>query len=123
MSKFVKTQYGNKYEILKYPKHYIAVAVTVDDTGIVANADGKKIVPAGTIVGGGVLADPTQKVSEKNDALTGAEAEGVLLNDVDVTYGPAPGAMLVHAFIDLNKLPAEPVQEAVEVLKQIMFLK
>lgn len=119
MSKFVVTNYGNKKEILKFGDHYVSVAVTVDDTGIVANADGKKIVPAGTIVGGGVLADPTKKVSEKNTA----DAEGVLLNDVDVTYGPAPGAMVIHGFIDLNKLPAAPAAEAVTALNQIFFMK
>lgn len=119
MSKFVVTNYGNKKEILKFADHYVAVGVTVDDTGIVANADGKKIVPAGTIVGGGVLADPTKKVSGKNTA----EAEGILLNDVDVTYGPAPGAMVIHGFIDLNKLPAAPATDAVAALKGITFLK
>lgn len=50
--KFVETQFTNKTEILKFPDHYVALAVTVDDTGIIANAYGKKIVPAGTIVGG-----------------------------------------------------------------------
>jgi len=51
MSKFVVNDYGNKKEILKFPDHYVAVAVTVDDKGVVAE-NGKKIVPAGTIVGG-----------------------------------------------------------------------
>ncbi|XOS93824.1 hypothetical protein ACLMAB_10570 [Brevibacillus laterosporus] len=55
MSKFVETNYSNKKEILKFPDHYVALAVTVDDTGITTNGEGKKIVPAGTILGGEYL--------------------------------------------------------------------
>lgn len=119
MSKFVETVYTNSREILKVPDHYINVAVTVDDTGVTANADGKKIVPAGTIVGGGFLTDVTKKAVKTN----GAGAEGVLLYDVDVTYGPAAGAVILHGFVDLNKLPEAPAAETVTALKQITFLK
>lgn len=131
MSKFVTTTYGNKKEILKFPDHYVALGVMVDDAGITANADGKKIVAAGTIVGGGVLTDNTKKVSVKNTqgGAAGSEgsavdAEGVLLNDVDVTYGPASGAMIVHGFIALDKLSTAPADEAITALKgRILFLK
>lgn len=115
--KFTQTDYGNKKEILKFPDHYVAISVTVDDTGVAA-IDGKKIVPAGTIVGGGTLADPSAKVKKANSAT----AEGVLMNDVDVTYGSAPGAMIIHGFIDQTKLPEVPDAAAVEVLKQITFI-
>lgn len=131
MSKFVTTDYGTKKEVLKFPDHYVALGVMVDDAGITANADGKKIVPAGTIVGGGVLTDNTKKVSVKNtqggetgNADAGVDAEGVLLNDVDVTYGAASGAMVIHGFIDLGKLPAAPVADVVTALKgRVLFLK
>lgn len=119
MGKFVETSYTNKKEILKFPDHYVALAVTVDNTGVAANGEGKKIVPAGTIVGGGFLVSETAKAVETN--ATGAE--GVLLNDVDVTYGPASGAAVIHGFIDLDKLPEAPVAEAIAALKQITFLK
>ncbi|MCC8435472.1 hypothetical protein HP567_013045 [Brevibacillus sp. M2.1A] len=119
MSKFVKTQYGTPKQILKFPDHYVALAVTVDNTGIVAGADGKKIVPAGTIVGGGFLADDTKKATVINDATS----EGVLLNDVDVTHGPAPGAVVIHGFISTSKLPTAPAATAITALKQITFVK
>lgn len=130
MSKFVQTDYGNKTEILKFPDHYVAVGVTVDDSEITTNADGKKIVPAGTIVGGGVLTDNTKKVSAKNtqgaaagSAGAAVDAEGVLLDDVDVSYGPASGAMIIHGFIDTSKLSTAPVAEAITALKgRILFL-
>lgn len=118
MSKFVQTDYGNKKEILKFPDHYVALAITVDDAGITPGTDGRKIVPAGTIMGGGVLSDPEARAVPKNDG----DAEGVLLNDVDVTYGPASGALLIHGFVDRNKLPEAPTPEAVQALKQITFI-
>lgn len=118
MSKFVTTSYGNRKEILKFPDHYVNLAVTVASAGVTADADGKKIVPAGTIMGGGVIADPTKLVVKSNDA----NAEGVLFYDVDVTYGPAPGALLIHGFPDLAKLPEAPAAAAITALKQITFI-
>lgn len=124
MSKFVETSYTNRKEILKFPDHYVAIAVRLDDTGIVANAEGKKIIPAGTILGGGVLADDTAmavKATSSGSPLV-SDAEGVLMSDIDVTYGPAPAAMIIHGFIDLNKIPTAPTAEEVAALKQITFI-
>lgn len=119
MSKFVVTQYSTPKQILKFPDHYVALAVTVDDTGVVAGPDGRKIVPAGTILGGGFLTDETKKAVAANDATS----QGVLFNDTDVTYGPAPGAAIIHGFIDLDKLPTAPAADAITALKQITFIK
>lgn len=119
MSKFVETSYTNKKGIVKFPDHYVNLTVTVSDAGIAANAEGKKIVPAGTILGGGFLADESVLAVKTN----GAGAEGVLFNDTDVTYGPAPGAALIHGFVALDKLPEAPTAEAITALKQITFLK
>lgn len=127
MSKFIETAYVNKKEILKFPDHYVAIAVTVDDTGITANADGKKIVSAGTIVGGStksVLANLDEPVCKKNVQGTDADkAEGVLLYDVDVTFGKASGAIIIHGFIAIDKLPEAPATSAATALKQIIFIK
>lgn len=122
--KFVQTDYLGTKGILRFPDHYVIIPVMVDDTGVTTNADGKKIVLAGTIIGGNggkVLEDPDNiLVIAQNDA----DAEGVLFNDIDVTYGPAPGAMLIHGFPALDKLPAAPAAEAVTALAgRIVFLK
>lgn len=119
MSKFLVEEYGTKKQILKFPDHYVALAVTVDDTGITPDENGKKIVPAGTIVGGGFIADDTKMAVKSNDE----NAEGVLLNDVDVTYGPAGGAVIIHGFIALDKLPEAPTAEAITALNMIKFIK
>ena len=134
--KFNQTTYTNKSEILKFGDHYVSIPVMVDDTGIIVNADGKKLVLAGTIVGGtgeanSVLLNDTVKVSSHNiqagattTAGAGIDAEGVLMDDVDVTYGPASGSMILHGFIDLVKLPEAPTVDAITALKsRILFLK
>ncbi|GGN64305.1 hypothetical protein [Oceanobacillus indicireducens] len=118
--KFTKESFGGpQKQILKFPDHYVALAVTVDDEGVSADENGKKIVPAGTIVGGGFINDTSKFAVKSNDE----NAEGVLFNDVDVTYGPAAGAVVIHGFIETGKLPESPTEEAVSALKQITFIK
>lgn len=119
MSKFVQTTYGTPKQIIKFPDHYVALAVTLDDTGVTPDANGKKIVPAGTILGGGFIADDTVKATKSNDA----NAEGVLFNDTDVTYGPARGAAIIHGFIAVDKLPEAPTADAETALNMIKFIK
>ncbi|MFD1206647.1 head decoration protein [Sporosarcina contaminans] len=121
--KFKTTNYGNRKEILKFPDHYVNVAITVSDAGVSPNAEGRKVVPAGTILGGGVLADETKLAVKATTGEDGSNAEGVLFYDVDVTDGPAKGAMLIHGFIDTGKLPAAPTDEEVAALKQITFVE
>lgn len=130
--KFVKREYSGIKEILK-TRDFEAIAVTVDDTGIVANGDGLKIVPAGTVVGGktkSTLANEGEIVVKKNTqgALTGVagaglDAEGVLLYDVDVTHGATAGSMIIRGNIDLNKIEA-PVADSQKALAgRILFIK
>lgn len=122
MSKFVETKYTNTKSILKFPDHYVNLAITVSDASISAGPDGKKIVPAGTIIGGDILTNESA-LGVKATTATTSNAVGVLFNDVDVTHGPAPGALLIHGFVDINKLPAAPSAEEEAALPQITFLK
>lgn len=75
----------------------------VSDVGVTA-VDGKKIVKAGTIL-------------PANDAT----AKGILYNDVDVTYGPQPGALIVEGYILEARLPVAPVAAAKTALTKITF--
>lgn len=122
--------------IVKFPDHYVGMPVMLDDTGITANSDGKKIIPAGTIIGGAgstnTILGNTATLAVKDNTQAGAtgaghsgvDAEGVLFSDVDVTYGSVPGTMIIHGFIDLNKLPEAPCADAITALKnRIVFLK
>lgn len=76
----------------------------VEQTGVTADAKGRKIVPGGTVY-------------PANDAT----AKGILLNDVDVTEGPQPGALLVEAYILEARLPVAPSADAKTALKEIKF--
>lgn len=76
----------------------------VSDVGVAANANGRKIVPTGTIL-------------PANDAT----AQGILLSDVDVTHGPQAGALIVEAYVIAERLPVAPVEAAKAALKEIKF--
>jgi len=81
-----------------------AFTTQVSDTGITANADGRKIVPAGTVY-------------PVNDGT----AEGILYNDVDVTEGAQPGSLIVEGYILEARLPVAPVQLAKDAMTEIKF--
>lgn len=135
--KFVETSYLDPIKsVIKFPDHYVGIPVMLDDAGITANSDGKKIISAGTIIGGAgstnTILGNTATLAVKDNTQAGAtgaghsgvDAEGVLFTDVDVTYGSAPGTMIIHGFIDLNKLPEAPCADAIAALKsRIVFLK
>lgn len=105
--KFKENQVNIPPEIL-YNDHFVGMAYMVSSTNITADSDGKKIVKAGSIL-------------PKNDAT----AKGVLLSDVDVTNGDAPGTIVIHGFVDNAKLVKNGITvtaEAIQALKMIDFI-
>lgn len=78
---------------------YVAFTRQIDDTGVTANAQGRKIVPAGSVY-------------PANDAT----AIGITLTDTDVTEGPAPGSVLADAWILEDRLPEAVDADAKEAL-------
>ena len=105
---FVSKSYGTPKDILYILDDYTAITVNVSATGITAGDDGRKIVPAGTVIGG-VLEDPTQSavIAEGGSSEGAVAAEGVLMHDVDVTAGDALGTMIIRGVLDGTKLPAD----------------
>jgi hypothetical protein len=83
--KFSTKTYGQPIEILKY-NDFKGAPCMVSDSGVAA-VDGYKIVKAGT-------------PWPANDAT----CKGLLLHDVDVTYGTAPGTYVFEGSIDSTKL-------------------
>lgn len=75
----------------------------VDDTGVDADANGKKIVQAGTVF--------------KKDGV----AVGLVFADVDVTNGPQPAAIMVEGYVLESRLPAEVSEEDKAAMKEIKF--
>ena len=94
---------GATKQVLGIVQGKVALSVTVGDTGVNANAVGRKIIPAGTPVGGSTSAldDETAVLTVTNDSTT----QGILEHDVDVTDGPAGGTMIIHGYINENRLP------------------
>lgn len=88
--------YGTVQDI-NFLAHAKVVSATyqISDAGVNANAQGRKIVPAGTVY-------------PKNDAT----AIGITYTDTDVTEGPQPGAVLIEAWILEARLPVAPTDEA-----------
>ena len=78
------------------------IGVQVDATGVVANDEGRKILKAGTPLGGSASA------LEDNDdvVLTTSDSapQGILYRDVDVTAGQANAVMIVSGVVDVLKM-------------------
>lgn len=90
--KVTQTEYGTSQDILFNLDPYTARPIMVESTGISADANGRKIVKAGSILNkSGVIV---------NDAT----AKYVLLKDVDVTFGDAAGAGVYRGTLDLTKI-------------------
>ena len=83
----VKSQtYGQPIGVLKFFP-YQAFAIMVKEQGVTPDADGNKIVKAGTPY-------------PANDAT----CKGYILEDIDVTQGDAPGAVVFEGTLDVAKL-------------------
>jgi len=99
-----ETKYSTTPEFLA-SAHFINFTTTVSDVGVVADKNGNKIVPAGTVL-------------PANDAT----AKGILFKAVDVTHGPQPGALMVEGYVKEARLPAVVTAEAKTALKEIKFV-
>lgn len=108
--KYTSLEFGAPTQnILATNTHYVPFHHTVEKAtaagGIVVAKGGRLVVEAGTIY-------------PANDAT----AQGVVLNQVDVTDGDAQIAVVLHGFVLTAKLPAEPSDAARAALPMIAFL-
>lgn len=94
---------GVPKQVLGFIANKVALGVMLNDTGITADANGKKIIPAGTPVGGtsSTLEDEQAVLSVANDAT----AQGVLEFAADVTGGQGNGTMIVNGFVNELRFP------------------
>lgn len=76
----------------------------MDDTGVSANEEGKKIVPAGTVYYETITT--TTGEGENVQTTTTKKAVGLTFHDIDVTYGPQPVAVMVEGYVIEDRLPA-----------------
>ncbi|HEP1500632.1 TPA: head decoration protein [Streptococcus pyogenes] len=129
----IKRQLKTSKEIL-HNLDYDAISVTIDsqDSSVKAGKDGKKIIPAGTVLAGvseSVFKDRKQKVKAVDNSAVESEKNicGILLTDVDVTNGDATGACVYRGTINADKLAdatlAEDPKNLVSKLPHIQFVK
>lgn len=100
---YSKTESAVQINFLASAK-FQAFTTQVAQAGVVANANGRKIVPAGTVY-----------------PLNDATAKGILLSDVDVTEGNQAGSLIVEGYILEARLPVAPVAAAKTALPEIKF--
>lgn len=124
MANLVKKQsFGgpDKQILIAEDSYKVTLGVTVTNTGISANSEGKKIIKAGTPVKGDLKARNTAFVKEATTP------NAILLHDVDVTAGANNGTIVVVGCVDLNRLDAdaaELITSTVETaLPSIKFIK
>lgn len=115
--------YTTPKTILIAPEVAVAFPVIVSNAGVSADENGRKIIKAGSAIGGStnVLMNRQTALAKVADAT----AQGLLLHDVDVTDGNGNGTILIAGYVDVNKIaedaiPAEEVQTA---LSRIVFMK
>ena len=95
-----KVSYVGGKQILIAPELALTVGCLVTNTGVSADAEGKKILKAGTPVGGAdVLVERQSVLAQNTDA-----PQGVLLHDVDVTAGQANATLVVEGTVDIEKV-------------------
>ena len=120
----IKSQeFGNDKQILIAPELAFTIGCLVGNTGVSANAEGRRIIKAGTPVGGAtkVLTNRQTVLAEA----TGETAQGVVLHDVDVTDGDGRATLVLAGYVDLYKLDADVVSivsDATATLTKITFL-
>ena len=114
--KVVQNEYGKPgIDILFNLDPYSARPIMVDDTEVSADEKtGKKIVKAGSIL------------SKEGKVVNDNTARYVLLKDVDVTNGKAPGAGVYRGTLDKKKIEEYTlvtIEEAAELaLRGIIFM-
>ncbi|MEG0138205.1 MAG: hypothetical protein RR708_04400 [Bacilli bacterium] len=100
-----KEIYGTSKSILIANDSYlVSLPVRVTNTGITADANGNKILKAGTPIKG--------DITNRDTAFTiggAADSTAILLHDVDVTKGASNGTMILAGCVDLLKLDTSVV--------------
>lgn len=105
---FRKEMYGNRHQILFAIDHQVSMSIVVDQSAGVAQADGKKIVKAGTPLTGNLDDRTTPFTKSSTDSTSKTNnAVGILLHDVDVTVADNNGTLLIFGFVNQNRIDTE----------------
>lgn len=99
-SGITKVSAANVKQILFNVQNYMGISVQVSNAGVVADANGNKILKAGTPLEGAL---DTRETALKKTAVA-ANTTAVLMHDVDVTAGNANASALIWGFVNLNRI-------------------
>ena len=112
---FEKITYTNEMEILATDANLVCFSGTVLNAGVVADADGKKYVVAGSFIDatGTVV---TETGIEGSETLTTTPV-GVLYQTVDVTNGDEPASIMVEGYLRTDRVLAPFADAAIVLLK------
>lgn len=106
-NRVVKETFGapEKHILIANNSYMVTLGAQVTNTGVDADADGKKILKAGTPVAGDITKRGTAFVkATTTEGVSNATA--VLMHDVDVTAGAENGTIILAGCVDLLKLDA-----------------
>lgn len=102
---------------------YEAISATIaTDTAGAITENGRKILPAGTLVIGaeGSIFDNRRQLATQTDGVEGVD--GITLYDVDVTDEPAQVAVVYDGTVWANELQVEVTDAIREALPRISFV-
>lgn len=123
VSGITKVSAANVPQILINPQLQMSVSVLASNAGVVAGADGKKILKAGTPLEGSL---ETRETPLKLMTVP-ANTTAILLHDVDVTAGNANATALIFGFVNLNRIDSTTAAlltaDVKAALTKITFLK
>lgn len=111
------TAIENGKQIFKYI-YGLGSPVTISSADVTA-VGGKKIVPAGSVIGTAETGKTVLLDHSKGKVANNATAEGILSHDVDVTDGDAVGTIITRGVVYANALPAEIATAAATALRFI----
>lgn len=127
-NKIVKETYGapEKHILIANNSYMVTLGAQVTNTGVDADADGKKILKAGTPLAGDITKRGTAFVkATTTEGVSNATA--VLMHDVDVTAGAENGTIILAGCVDLLKLDtatkALVTSDVVSALPRIIFVE
>lgn len=100
--------YVSPDQVLGFIREKVAFGALIGDTGVTADANGHKMIPAGTPVGGdtSMLDDENAVLTVATDATKGT-VQGILEFPVDVTAGTADGTVIDNGYINRLRLPED----------------
>ena len=103
----IKRDFISETQVLGNVQQKVALPGLISATGVTPNSFGRKVIPAGTVVGGASsFLDNSQAVLSVGQD---AKAQGVLEHDVDVTAGDATGTVIVFGFINTARIASGDV--------------